>query len=364
MENQRNKETFINLIKTRRSQRKFTNETISNDIVLDILQASIQAPSSKDKQNWSFVILRNDKKKEFIKSVISEHFLEQQNSKSKVLELPKILKINGIEGSIEGRLLDKKQSEELQREIESYYTPDGVIRFGTDNTDIRNSLFNYENPIAEKTINGINFRIATGLVRNKRQTYLLYANGKIIGEFYSVQDAKKIVNHIEDHLIKKMPSNIELNEDQKDFDTDYKKWKKKNVALRGIRETSIETKINGVYGSFGKGLYTVPFSNKSMAKQYGQVYFVLNAIPKNPKVVQSLNDADMLRQNLVFNFCKKHNQKYSLRFFDENTSMEKEMLELGYDGLIIKGREMVNYAPKNIIYFKSENELISYYNTL
>ena len=62
MENQRNKETFINLIKTRRSQRKFTNETISNDIVLDILQASIQAPSSKDKQNWSFVILRNDKK--------------------------------------------------------------------------------------------------------------------------------------------------------------------------------------------------------------------------------------------------------------------------------------------------------------
>jgi hypothetical protein len=44
--------------------------------------------------------------------------------------------------------------------------------------------------------------------------------------------------------------------------------------------------------------------------------------------------------------------------------MDKEMLNLGYDGLIIKGREMVNYNPINIKYFKTENQLLNYFNTL
>ena len=44
--------------------------------------------------------------------------------------------------------------------------------------------------------------------------------------------------------------------------------------------------------------------------------------------------------------------------------MEDEMLNWGYDGLIIKGREMVNYKPKDIKYFKTENELQRYYETL
>ena len=44
-------------------------------------------------------------------------------------------------------------------------------------------------------------------------------------------------------------------------------------------------KDNDVFGSFGKGLYTVPSSNKAMAKQYGELYYVVNAIPKKPKIV-------------------------------------------------------------------------------
>ena len=62
---------------------------------------------------------------------------------------------------------------------------------------------------------------------------------------------------------------------------DYSKWKRRNVTLRGIKEIG---KPNEVYGSFGKGLYTFPLSNKSMAKQYGSVYFVVNAIPKKTKI--------------------------------------------------------------------------------
>jgi len=139
----------------------------------------------------------------------------------------------------------------------------------------------------------------------------------------------------------------------------YNTWKRKNVTLRGIKNPGEE---NGVYGSFGKGLYTVPLGNKAMAKQYGVVHYVVNAIPKNPKIVNNLNDAEILKQNLVNNYCIENGVKYNPRYFEDNTSMDKEMLKMGYDGLIIKGREMVNYAPTDVRYFKDENQLINYYN--
>lgn len=141
---------------------------------------------------------------------------------------------------------------------------------------------------------------------------------------------------------------------------DYLSWKRKNVTLRGVKEFG---KDNEIYGSFGKGLYTVPLSNKSMAKEYGDVYFVVNGKPNNPKIVDTLNQAELVRQNLINDFCKKHDEDYSPSFFEKNTSMDKEMLNKGYDGLIIKGREMVNYKPENILYFKEEQQLKSYYNS-
>lgn len=143
--------------------------------------------------------------------------------------------------------------------------------------------------------------------------------------------------------------------------TDFLKWKRKNVTLRGIKNLGSD---NQVYGSFGKGLYTVPLGNKSMAKGYGDVYFVMNAIPKKPKIVQTLNDAEIFRQNIINIFCKKRNKGYDRTFFDENSGMEIEMIDMGYDGFIIKGREMVNYKPKDVKYFKTEYELEQYFNTL
>jgi hypothetical protein len=137
-------------------------------------------------------------------------------------------------------------------------------------------------------------------------------------------------------------------------DKDYLAWRRNNVTLRGIKELGKE---NQVYGSFGKGLYSVPLGNKSMAREYGGLYYLVNAKPKNPKIVQNLNDAKMLIQKLINDFCLEKGIKYSRSFFEENTSMEKEMLNLGYDGLIIKGREMVNYTPENVKYYRTENEL-------
>ena len=162
---------------------------------------------------------------------------------------------------------------------------------------------------------------------------------------YAINETRKIVRNF-------------LFENFLDKSDDYKKWKRKNVTLRGIKEFG---KPNEVHGSYGDGLYTVPLSNKAMAKQYGELYYVVNAIPKNPKIVDSINGAELLRQKLVNDFCKKHNKEYNVRFFDANTTIHDEMLKLGYDGIIIKGREMVNYKPENVLYFRTENELINYY---
>lgn len=139
---------------------------------------------------------------------------------------------------------------------------------------------------------------------------------------------------------------------------EYLSWKRKNVTLRGVKNLG---KDNEVFGSFGKGLYTTPLSNRSMAKQYGKVYFVVNGIPRNPKVVNSLNDAEIFLQRIIAKYCKENGQEYGLRFFEDNTTIEDEVMKLGYDGLIIKGREMVNYKPENILYFENEDQLETYY---
>jgi len=145
---------------------------------------------------------------------------------------------------------------------------------------------------------------------------------------------------------------------QENSHADYLKWKRKNVSYRGMKEIGEE---NGVTAKYGPGLYTAALSNKSMAKEYGEVYFAVNAIPKHPKIVFNTNEAEMFLQNIVNNYCKKHNMPYDTSFFYTHTTIVKEIINNGYDGLIIKGREMVNYKPENVLFFKTEEEVKNYY---
>jgi len=70
-----------------------------------------------------------------------------------------------------------------------------MIKFGIHNTDIRMNLFNYNSPIAQITIDGINYRIVEGLIHNRRKTYLLYVDGVMMNyDFNSVKDIKALFN--------------------------------------------------------------------------------------------------------------------------------------------------------------------------
>ncbi len=110
--------------------------------------------------------------------------------------------------SIEGGFLDKEESEKLQKEIIKNYSD--KPKFGQDNNDIRTFMFNYEHPIAQKYLNNIDLRIVSGLIEGeaysgkRRNSYLLYASGNLIGKFYSIDDIKNIIKFIEDRLIKEI----------------------------------------------------------------------------------------------------------------------------------------------------------------
>ena len=137
--------------------------------------------------------------RKFIATTIREHLNENQIEQIRNTGV----KVNN---KIEGGFLNKKQAEELQREIESNY--DTTPIFGEYSNDIRKNLYNYDNPYAEKDINGVNLRIAQGLIQgepysgNRRKTWLLYADGKIVGKFYKVDDIKRVIKYIEDNLSK------------------------------------------------------------------------------------------------------------------------------------------------------------------
>lgn len=50
---------FSDLIKQRRSHRKYTEEPLSPEQVKSILQAGLMAPSSKSKNPWQFIVIEN-----------------------------------------------------------------------------------------------------------------------------------------------------------------------------------------------------------------------------------------------------------------------------------------------------------------
>ena len=145
--------------------------------------------------------------KKFIATTLREYLSENQIEQIKNIGI-------SVNNKIEGGFLNKKQAEELQKEIESNY--DITPKFGQDSNDIRKSLYNYDNPYAEKYINGVNLIITQGLIEgepysgNRRKTWLLYADGKIVGKFYSVDDIKRVIKYIEDNLIKTISNNKEL----------------------------------------------------------------------------------------------------------------------------------------------------------
>ncbi len=50
-------ESFIDLVRQRRSMRKFTDEALTSDEVTTLLKSALMSPSSKGKHAWHFVVV-------------------------------------------------------------------------------------------------------------------------------------------------------------------------------------------------------------------------------------------------------------------------------------------------------------------
>lgn len=116
-------------------------------------------------------------------------------------------------------------------------------------------------------------------------------------------------------------------------------------------------KENGAGAMMGDGLYSASLSNKSMARQYGKVSLAVGAVPKNPKVVDSLNAFEIFQQRVIAKWCEENGIEYSARKFREVTDLRTQVMRMGYDGIVITGREMVNYTPGAVRYFDDDDEL-------
>ncbi|MBQ8844971.1 MAG: nitroreductase family protein [Clostridia bacterium] len=74
---------FDELVKTRRSIKKFKNEQVSNEDIITIIESARLSPSLKNRQPWKFIAIKGDKK-EFISDLMMDWFNENKNNTTTV----------------------------------------------------------------------------------------------------------------------------------------------------------------------------------------------------------------------------------------------------------------------------------------
>lgn len=61
-----NKEDFYHLLSKRRSIRKYKEQDIPREVILRIIQAGMDAPSGKNRQNWRFFVVSGKKRNDYL----------------------------------------------------------------------------------------------------------------------------------------------------------------------------------------------------------------------------------------------------------------------------------------------------------
>lgn len=62
-----NKEEFYSLLESRKSIRQYKSDSVPKEVLERILQAGMQAPSGKNRQNWRFIVVTGSKRDEYLK---------------------------------------------------------------------------------------------------------------------------------------------------------------------------------------------------------------------------------------------------------------------------------------------------------
>jgi len=100
-----------------------------------------------------------------------------------------------------------------------------------------------------------------------------------------------------------------------------------------------------------------------MAKQYGTVRFVVNGRPKNPIRFTNMHHALLFIQDELHTKYTDDGISSPRNFHEKGKTIKGELMDMGYDGLEIKGKEYVNYNPneKDLYVCDDIKQLIRYW---
>ena len=71
-------ENFSELIKNRRSMRKFTDEELTQDEVVTLMKAALMSPSSKRSNSWQFVVIDDKEMLKELSAAIASIMIQLQ----------------------------------------------------------------------------------------------------------------------------------------------------------------------------------------------------------------------------------------------------------------------------------------------
>ena len=75
---------FKNVIEKRRSIRKFTNDEVDNQLLVELIRLATLAPSAHNRQPWRFMIVKDDKK-DMIVSMMNDFYDKYKDKVSKTM---------------------------------------------------------------------------------------------------------------------------------------------------------------------------------------------------------------------------------------------------------------------------------------
>ena len=125
-------EQFSDLIKNRRSMRKFTNEELTQDEVVSLMKAALMSPSSKRSNCWQFVVVEDKEMLEHLSHCkeMGATFLKDAALAIVVLADPLVSDV-WIEDAAVATLMIQLQAEDLGLgscwiQVRERYTTDGA----------------------------------------------------------------------------------------------------------------------------------------------------------------------------------------------------------------------------------------------
>ena len=125
-------EQFSDLIKNRRSMRKFTNEELTQDEVVSLMKAALMSPSSKRSNCWQFVVVEDKEMLEHLSHCkeMGATFLKDAALAIVVLADPLVSDV-WIEDAAVATLMIQLQAEDLGLgscwiQVRERFTSDGV----------------------------------------------------------------------------------------------------------------------------------------------------------------------------------------------------------------------------------------------